>query len=60
MYKKRCRRCHKTIYSLSASGRWLCPRCGTDLAGEPLLPRDKSTANVLPVTVRDEDEAERN
>ena len=52
MFKKQCRRCRKTSYSLSAEGRWICPGCGEDLAREPLLARDTGTANILPVSGR--------
>ena len=49
MFKKQCTRCNKVSYSLSAEGRWICPKCGADLSALPIMVRDTSTANVLPV-----------
>ena len=60
MYKKRCATCGKVCYSLSAAGRWFCPGCGADLTLAPLVPRDRSTANILPFNVPDEDGPELN
>ena len=48
--KKQCRRCKKVSYSLSAKGSWICPHCGADLSRLPLIMRDASTANILPVS----------
>lgn len=50
MVKKRCRKCQKVSYSLSAKGRWICPGCGEDLGDVPLMRQDKSTAGILPVS----------
>jgi len=49
MYKKRCDKCGKASYSLSRKGLWYCPGCGADLADAPILTRDRSTADVLPL-----------
>jgi len=49
MVRKKCSRCESVSYSLSAKGRWICPQCGEDLTGAPLLIVDRSTADVLPV-----------
>lgn len=50
MFRKRCGECHKVSYSLSEKGRWICPGCGLDISNAPLLARETSTANILPVT----------
>lgn len=49
MFKKKCRRCNKVSYSLSAKGRWICPQCGADLTGAPTMAQGTSTVNILPV-----------
>lgn len=49
MFRKQCEHCRKVSYSLSEKGRWICPGCGSDITGAPLLARETSTVNILPV-----------
>lgn len=55
MLRKRCSRCRKLSYSLSAKGRWICPDCGEDLTDVPVMVPDRSTADVIPVQCADPD-----